>query len=58
VAAAAATPTQAGKGTIPSNPSPRPTASSGWMRLTEPAPLDFSDHEGYSSLFDGVSLKN
>jgi len=28
------------------------------MRLTEPAPLDFNDHEGYSSLFDGVSLKN
>ena len=58
VEAAATAPTQAGKGTIPSNPSPRPTASSGWMRLTEPAPLDFNDHEGYSSLFDGVSLKN
>ena len=55
---AAAAPTQAGKVTIPSNASPRPTASSGWMRLTEPAPLDFNDHEGYSSLFDGVSLKN
>ncbi len=55
---AATAPTQAGKGTIASNPSPGRTASSGWMRLTEPAPLDFNDHEGYSSLFDGVSLKN
>ena len=25
--------------------------------FTEPAPLDFNDHEGYVSLFDGVSLK-
>jgi hypothetical protein len=54
----ATAPTQAGKGTIPSNPSPGPTASPGGMRLTEPAPLDFNDHEGYLSLFDGVSLKN
>ena len=58
VEAAATAPTQAGKGTIPSNPSHGQTASPGWMRLTEPAPLDFHDHEGYSSLFDGVSLKN
>ena len=58
VEAAATAPTKAGKGTIPSNPSHGQTASSGWMRLTEPAPLDFNDHEGYSSLFDGVSLKN
>ena len=55
---AATAPTQAVKGTIPSNRSPRPTASPGVMRLTEPAPLDFNDHEGYLSLFDGVSLKN
>ena len=51
-------PTQAVKGTIRSKPSPRPTASPGVFRLTEPAPLDFNDHEGYLSLFDGVSLKN
>jgi 3-keto-disaccharide hydrolase len=25
--------------------------------FTEPTPMDFSDHEGYVSLFDGVSLK-
>ena len=25
--------------------------------FTEPAPLDFTDHEGYVSLFDGKSLK-
>lgn len=28
------------------------------MHFTEPAPLDFNDHEGFVSLFDGVSLKN
>jgi hypothetical protein len=55
---AATAPTQAVKGTIQSNRSPGPTASPGVMRLTEPAPLDFNDHEGYLSLFDGVSLKN
>ena len=27
------------------------------MRYTEPEPLDANDHEGYVSLFDGVSLK-
>ena len=27
------------------------------MRFTEPDPLDFSNHTGYVSLFDGVSLK-
>jgi 3-keto-disaccharide hydrolase len=25
--------------------------------FTEPAPIDFNDHEGYVSLFDGISLK-
>jgi hypothetical protein len=30
---------------------------SGRLQFTEPAPLDFSDHEGYVSIFDGVSLK-
>jgi hypothetical protein len=29
----------------------------GRMRFTEPSPMDFNDHEGYVSLFDGVSLK-
>ena len=27
------------------------------MAFTEPSPMDFNDHEGYVSLFDGVSLK-
>src|SRR5580700_5439483 len=31
---------------------PRPV-----MRFTEPDPLDFSNHDGYVALFDGVSLK-
>src|SRR3954452_2294618 len=25
--------------------------------FTEPSPMDFNDHEGYVSLFDGASLK-
>jgi len=29
----------------------------GLMPFTQPEPLDFSDHEGYVSLFDGVGLK-
>ena len=55
---AATAPTQAVEGTIPSKRSPGSTASTGAMRLTEPAPLDFNDHEDYVSLFDGLSLKN
>lgn len=31
--------------------------AAGRMTFTEPAPLDFNDHTGYLSLFDGVSLK-
>ncbi len=27
------------------------------MHFTEPDPLDFNDHDGYQSIFDGVSLK-
>jgi len=42
-------------------PAPQPTAAApaagGRMTFTEPAPFDFSDHTGYVSLFDGVSLK-
>ena len=33
-----------------------PQSGSG-LRFTEPSPLDFNDHEGYVSLFDGASLK-
>jgi hypothetical protein len=28
------------------------------LRFTEPDPMDFNDHEGYVSIFDGVSLKD
>jgi len=34
-----------------------PPAKKFTMHFTEPDPLDFQDHEGYVSLFDGVSLK-
>ena len=27
------------------------------MNFTQPSPMDFNDHEGYVSMFDGVSLK-
>ena len=30
----------------------------GPMRFTEPDPLDFNDHEGYVSIFDGKTLKD
>ena len=36
---------------------PQPTPAGVRMTFTEPAPFDFSDHTGYVSLFDGVSLK-
>jgi hypothetical protein len=36
---------------------PAPTQGGRGMRFTEPTPLDFDDHDGYVSLFDGVSLK-
>ncbi len=36
---------------------PAPPATGGRLAFTEPSPLDFNDHEGYVSLFDGVSLK-
>jgi Domain of Unknown Function (DUF1080) len=43
----------------PSVPPTAPTGApaGGRMMFTEPAPLDFNDHTGYVSLFDGVSLK-
>jgi Domain of Unknown Function (DUF1080) len=34
-----------------------PVATGRGGGFTEPSPLDFNDHEGYVSLFDGVSLK-
>jgi len=37
---------------------PAPPAGRGrGMAFTEPSPMDFNDHEGYVSLFDGISLK-
>jgi 3-keto-disaccharide hydrolase len=38
-------------------PAAVPAPAAGRMVFTEPAPLDFDDHDGYVSLFDGVSLK-
>ena len=34
-----------------------PAPAGGRMVFTEPAPLDFNDHDGYVPLFDGASLK-
>src|ERR1700704_5725472 len=34
-----------------------PAPPSARVAFTEPSPLDFNDHEGYVSLFDGVTLK-
>ena len=45
----------AGSAQQPAAPADAPAA--GRMMFTEPAPLDFNDHAGYVSLFDGVSLK-
>ena len=38
-------------------PAVSPASAGGRMTFTEPAPLDFNDHDGYVSLFDGASLK-
>ncbi len=38
-------------------PAPGQGARPGSLVFTEPSPLDFNDHEGYVSLFDGRSLK-
>jgi hypothetical protein len=35
----------------------QPPAGRGRMVFTEPTPLDFNDHDGYVSLFDGVTLE-
>jgi hypothetical protein len=37
--------------------SPTGASGSGRMIFTEPVALDFNDHTGYVSLFDGISLK-
>ncbi len=39
------------------NASRTQTPQGGGLRFTEPSPLDFDDHDGYVSLFDGVSLR-
>jgi hypothetical protein len=42
------------------SPAPGTAAPAGrgrGMAFTEPSPMDFNDHEGYVSLFDGASLK-
>ena len=53
--AAAGTPQTAGQAErgaqLPAAPAGR-----GRMVFTEPSPMDFDDHDGYVSLFDGVSL--
>jgi hypothetical protein len=36
---------------------PAAPAGRGGMNFTQPSPMDFTDHEGYVSLFDGKSLK-
>jgi hypothetical protein len=38
-------------------PPPATGGRGGRLAFTEPSPMDFNDHEGYVSLFDGVSLK-
>jgi len=41
----------------PATNAQQPPRPGGRMAFTEPAPFDFNDHDGYVSLFDGVSLK-
>jgi len=44
--------------TAPPAQAPAPAAGGGrGMNFTQPSPMDFNDHEGYVSMFDGVSLK-
>jgi hypothetical protein len=51
---AAMTPVDAVRQTVPAQAQPGRGRGGGF---TEPAALDFNDHDGYVSLFDGVSLK-
>ena len=44
--------------TPPPAQAPAPASGGGrGMNFTQPSPMDFNDHEGYVSMFDGVSLK-
>src|SRR2546423_5112044 len=55
IAAASAQPP--GQSAPPTPAQGPPSGGRGGMNFTQPSPLDFNDHEGYVSLFDGVSLK-
>jgi Domain of Unknown Function (DUF1080) len=44
-------------GQPPANQTATPVPRGGLGGFTEPAPLDFADHEGYVPLFDGTTLK-
>src|SRR5712692_6190781 len=56
---------QLGAGAAQQPPAGQGTPSSGQVQpqvgrgrgFTEPSPMDFNDHDGYVSLFDGVSLE-
>ena len=41
----------------PAASQPPPGGRGGGLNFTQPAAMDFNDHDGYVSLFDGVSLK-
>lgn len=45
---------------VASSPANQPASPKGAKRdgFTEPDPLDFNDHDGYVSIFDGISLKD
>jgi hypothetical protein len=43
--------------TPPAPSQPPPGGRGGGLNFTQPSPMDFNDHDGYVSLFDGVSLK-
>lgn len=50
--------TSSGQSTqTPAQSPPAPAGRGRGMAFTEPSPMDFTDHEGYVPLFDGVSLK-
>jgi len=53
----ALTVTTAAAATHAQQPAVAPAPAGGRMAFTEPAPLDFNDHDGYVPLFDGASLK-
>ena len=55
--APAAAQTPAGPGPAASQTPPAGQGRGRGMAFTEPAPMDFDDHDGYVPLFDGVSLK-